>query len=516
MWWLALCGSLIFMVPTRAGVADADAFSITPAIQAVLNSISADSLRGHLSFIASDLLEGRDSPSQGLDIAAEYIAAQFRRSGLRPMGDNGYFQTANWLLSEQDATRCQLNLEFERKNITVARSELSFRLHSALDVASSDAFKVDYTDSAALSILTATQIEGKIVLTEIPDLRKQDNSGSEDSHKQRESFLAKLRTLKARLLISVDRSNRTGSGAGPGRLIDPENREQTSESTLPWIRIHNLDWIKTYDGLKLGLSPVRVKLSVPAPTERHVKLHNVAGLLRGSDPTLKETCVIVSAHYDHIGIDRRRQGDQIFNGANDDGSGTVSVIELASALSHLDVLPRRSILFLTLFGEEKGLLGSRFYVRHPLFPLEKTIADINLEVIGRSDGTEGVQKNRAALTGFDYSSLGKVFERAGELSGVAIYRHERFSDLFFNRSDNQTFADQGIPSHTLCSVFLYSDLHQVSDHWDKIDYPNLERITRAVALALMMIADGQADPQWNEGNPKVTRYAKKWRERRKP
>src|SRR5262249_18763676 len=114
-----------------------------------------------------------------------------------------------------------------------------------------------------------------------------------------------------------------------------------------------------------------------------IKLRNVVGLLRGSDPALKDSYLIVSAHYDHIGVRPTGEGDRINNGANDDGSGTVSVIELASALAGLKQRPRRSIVFITWFGEEKGLVGSRYYGRHPLFPLEKTVAMVNLEQVGR-------------------------------------------------------------------------------------------------------------------------------------
>lgn len=490
-------------------------FSITPAIQEVLDSISADSLRGHLSFIASDLLEGRDTPSPGLDIAGEYIAAQFRRAGLQPLGDDGYFQTANWLVAEQDMSAYRLEFRAQDHSFNVPSNEVSFRLRSAVDVSVSEVFNLDYSDTAALSTLAPPQVQGKVVVTEIPDFQKEDQSRWEDLYKQQQSFLGKLRALKAALVVSVDRTTNKGSGPGPGRLIDPENRGRSSEAEMPWVRVHNLDWIRTYDGLKPGSAPIQLSLSIPQPAERPVRVRNVAGLLRGSDPELQKTCVLVSAHYDHVGTDRTRQGDQVFNGANDDGSGTVSVIELAGAMSRLSVRPKRSLLFLTVFGEEKGLLGSRFYSRHPLFPLEKTVANVNLELLGRTDAPEGVQKNKASLTGFDYSDVGPVFQRAGELSGVEVYRHNQFSDAFFKRSDNLSFADQGIPAHSLCSVFFYPDFHQVGDHWDKIDYPNLLKINRTVALALLMMANNTEAPRWSEANPKARPYLAIWRERQK-
>ena len=128
---------------------------------------------------------------------------------------------------------------------------------------------------------------------------------------------------------------------------------------------------------------------------------------------------------------------------------------MASALGSLKERPRRSILFVTFFGEEKGLLGSRYYGRHPVVPVEKTVADVNLEQVGRTDDTEGPQVGTACLTGFGYSGVSKVFEAAGEAEGVKVYRHPRNSDAFFGRSDNQALADLGVPAHTFCVAFMF-------------------------------------------------------------
>jgi Zn-dependent M28 family amino/carboxypeptidase len=236
----------------------------------------------------------------------------------------------------------------------------------------------------------------------------------------------------------------------------------------------------------------------------------VIGLLRGSDPILRDSYVLLSAHYDHLGIRPDLAGDNILNGANDDGSGTVSVIELASALATLKQRPKRSIVFMTFFGEEKGLLGSRYYGRHPVFPIDKTVADINLEQVGRTDSSEGPQIANASLTGFDYSDVGTMLETAGKLTGIKVYKHEQNSDAFFDRSDNQALADQGVPAHTVCTAFVYPDYHGVGDHWEKIDYANMEKVDRMVALALVMIANNSEVPKWNEANPKAARYVKAW------
>jgi hypothetical protein len=338
---------------------------IAPDVQNMLNTISANSMRGHLSFLASDLLEGRGTPSRGLDLAAEYIAAQFRRAGLEPAGDDGYFQTADW------------------------------------------------------------------------------------------------------------------------NVIQPVRRNPNAPQPQP-----------------------------PAADAPPVKVRNVIGILRGSDPVLKDTYVLVTAHYDHLGIRENLEGDKIFNGANDDGSGTVSVIELASAFASMKVRPKRSIVFMTFFGEERGLVGSRYYGAHPIFPIEKTVADMNLEQVGRTDDTEGAQVMAAAVTGFDFSDVGTILQKAGEMTGVKIFKHPTNSDRYFGASDNQALADQGVPAHTVSVAYQYPDYHKVSDHWDKVDYENMAKIDRTIALAITTIANNPQEPKWNEANPKTAKYVKAWKDRR--
>jgi len=312
---LFLATALVF---AQAAVSDAE--------RAMLDRISAQSLEGHLSFIASDLLEGRATPSHGLDIAAEYIAAQFRRAGLEPAGTDGYFQTG----------------------------------------------------------------------------------------------MAK----------------------------------------------------------------------------------NVVGILRGSDPRLRGSCVVLSAHYDHLG----HRGADIYNGANDDGSGTVSVIEIASALATVNPHPRRSIVFVTFFGEELGELGSRYFVQHPVCP--STVADLNLEELGRTDSNDGPRVGMAELTGFDYTSITQTMQEAGAATGIRMHDDPKNSDSFFERSDNFPFAEAGIPSTTLAVAFMFPDYHRPGDKWPKIDFANMARVDRAVALGLMLLANGEQPPRWNTANPKTAAYVR--------
>ncbi len=517
---------LLASIGSRASAQEAPpAPAELPAAQVqALDRITPDSLRGHLSFLASDLLEGRDTPSKGLDLAAEYIAAQFRRAGLEAVGDDGYFQTARWELAEPDVTSFRMDV-FSAPDAVfrVDKGSVSLVRAGAINLDATGVFKADFKTDLDIP---ADQLAGRVVLVEGPDLRQLDAPARRPVQMALNAFRAKLTTAKAAWLVVVSREADDATGLGAGRLIDPVNPEASERVTTPGglnasvigtITVQDPRFATLFDGLRLGPSPMTtVALHLGEPTRRPVSLRNVVGLLRGSDPTLSETVVMVTAHYDHIGVrGPSSTPDRIYNGANDDGSGTVSVIELASALAALKPAdrPKRSILFATFFGEEHGLLGSRYYGRHPIIPVNKTVADLNLEQVGRTDSSEGPQVNTASLTGFGFSEVSSILVRAGALEGIKVYRHPQNSDAYFGASDNQALADLGVPAHTLCVAYQYADYHGAADHWDKLDYPNMARVDRVVARALLTIADTPAEPRWDEVNPKAAKYRKAWADR---
>jgi Zn-dependent M28 family amino/carboxypeptidase len=243
-----------------------------------------------------------------------------------------------------------------------------------------------------------------------------------------------------------------------------------------------------------------------------VKLRNVIGVLRGSDPALKDTYIIVTAHYDHLGMKPPDvDGDRVYNGANDDGSGVVSVIELAGALASMHPHPRRTIVFMTVFGEEKGLLGSQFYSRHPAFPLDRTVANVNIEQVGRTDDNDSTQLSSATFTGFTYSQLPALFAEAGKVIGVKVYDRNPGNDPYFARSDNQALADAGIPSHTVAVALEFPDYHQVGDEWHKIDYTNMTLVDRMLGLGIISLANDPEPPRWNESNQNTLKYITAWK-----
>ncbi|TWI67729.1 peptidase M28-like protein [Pseudoduganella lurida] len=441
-----------------------------PLAASITSRISADSLRGHLSFLASDLLEGRGTPSRGQDLAAEYIAAQFRRAGLEPAGDDGYFQTANWQHAAREAQDFTLSVQNGGRTVAVPLAGATAEFLQAVKLPATAAVFMPWKEA----LDGKRNVGGKVLVVPAEAVRR--------------AARVLQKELKGRpaLVIMVDKERR--HGGNPGWLIDPEG-EAAPAGALPVVALHDQE-----AAALLEKGGATVTASIAAATVRPVKLRNVIGVLRGADPKLKNTYVMLTAHYDHLGV----KNGEIHNGANDDGSGTVSVIEIAAALAAEKQRPRRSVVFMAVFGEELGLLGSRYYGRHPVFPVKDTVADLNLEQVGRTDDSEGAQVSSATLTGYDYSTVTDTLRQAGARTGVKLWKHEKNSDRFFARSDNQALADLGVPAHTLAVSFEFPDYHGKDDDWGKIDYDNMARVNRMVALGLYGIANDPVAPKWTD------------------
>ena len=199
---------------------------------------------------------------------------------------------------------------------------------------------------------------------------------------------------------------------------------------------------------------------------------NVVGIIRGSDPEVAGEAVILGAHFDHVGIGQPVDGDSIYNGADDDGSGTVAVLEIARDIIDSGTPPRRTIIILLSTAEEMGLLGTRYYIDNPVIPMEQTVADLQIEMIGRPDQLSA--------------------------AGSPIVADTRLDQNFFFRSDNIAFARLGIPAHTLSSFNMHTDYHQPSDEVDMVDFGHMAALVDAAVEAVRFLADGPK-PAWKEG-----------------
>lgn len=231
---------------------------------------------------------------------------------------------------------------------------------------------------------------------------------------------------------------------------------------------------------------------------------NIIGVLKGRDPVLRNTYVLVTAHYDHIGEKKDATGDTIYNGANDNASSVSALIEIARAMAAAPVKPRRSVVFMAYFGEERGLVGSRYYAAHPVFPIEKTYAQVNLEQLGRTDDVEGPRLKAATLTGWDRSDVGTILAAAAKPLGIRIYKHEKYSEEFFERSDNEALVKLGVPAHTISVAYGFPDYHGLGDEAGKLDYANMTAVSRAVRAGISALANRTLKLTLREGSPAVS------------
>jgi hypothetical protein len=454
-----------------------------PVAERITSHIRSEDLKADVAFLASDTLQGRDTPSLGLDAAAEYIASQMRKAGLEPVGDDGYFQTATF----RQVVLNQSDLAFSLGGATSAGA-ISVYSGGPLDLTGASAFKIT---PAELPTLKAGQVNGKVLIidavvppgTPIPQFSIPRPSGN----------------FAPALIVGVLRED-----PGPrNSILQPPTAPLT---TQPILIVWGSPVRDAVTSAGPGPMSATVSVHIGVPKTSIVKLRNVAGLLRGTDPQLKDTYVVVSAHHDHVGVGEGVNGDRIFNGADDDASGTGTVIEIAAAIASLPEKPKRSILFLTFFGEENGFLGSGYYTTHPIFPLDKTIVDLNLEVLGRTDDLEGPTPRQLFVTGYDYTDMTPAIVRAGAATGIKIVKHPVKSETFYGRGDSISFARAGVPAATVGATFEYPDLHKPSDEWQKLDYENMARLDRCIGLAIWDIANTDKAPQWNRDNPKTARF----------
>ncbi len=457
--------------------------AVTPALwaqrgipsdwQAAMNRIRPESVRGHLSFLASDLLEGRATPSRGLDIAAEYIASEFRRAGLEPPLGAGYFQSLDLRQAAPDLDGFECVIQQTGGSVRVSGVPFS---KDGIDV-----------DREPMLPVTNAEVAAKgAVLVFRGDVSKP------------QELMKSLAAAEAKLVIVVDPTGSMARAIGRTRIF-----AASREPKLPagsWLFVPSFPQTIAPDA--------RITVRAKPVAMRALTARNVAGLLRGSDPVLSDTYVVVSGHYDHIGVVPFGTGDLVYNGANDDASGVTAVLEMADSFARLPERPKRSILFVAFAGEEAGLLGSREFVQNPPVALRKIVANVNFEHLGRPDSDGGSNVGKGTMTGFDFTTLGATLTEAARLAGFEFFKHEKYNEPFFAASDNLSFANRGIPSLTACSGFLFPEYHALGDHWEKIDATNMAGLVRALALGVLTIADDARAPQWNETNEKTEKYRK--------
>ncbi len=512
--------------------------------------VSPERLASHLYLLASDLFEGRETTTRGQKLAAQYLATQYHFMGLAPKGTlrtvapnspEAYFQPFNVYRTTPEETHLELSL----KGKQVAVSTFSARTHDDLsffltgdvkDATGGVVFagygiaddKLGYNDYAALAA-KGISIDGKwvMILDAEPMASATTSLLPTEGHQ-----LSKWTTnISKRLAILA-----AGKPAGilevrlPGPLLKGSFAELAATASQNAKRVGGLslfpnrDFPPTYSisgkladqilaasGQKIenlrqqidrSLKPAVFEITgatIKATTHRSppAATENVLAFIEGSDPKLKQEVVVVSAHYDHLGLNPALKGDQIFNGAADDGSGVVACLEMAQALmtARRDGYgPRRSVLFINFSAEEKGTLGSSFYTNHePVVPLDQTVADINMDGVAGIDAKHPTNsRNYVYVIGTEELS-GEMIDtnkRVREATGIEL-------ELTLGRnfpSDQRNFQGQLVP-FLYYSTGLTEHYHTIADEAKTIDYEHLARVVRLVLGTVWQVANQDVRPR---------------------
>ena len=496
------------------------------------DGITAAQLRTYLEFIASDELEGRDTPSRGLDIAAMYIADHLKAWGIKPGGTDGsYFQKFPLKRSKIDAQNTNLSLN----NLAFTYGEDFLSTYTSAAVPASNIVYVGHgwvIKSKNINAYQGIDVKDKIVVAtgglpkgvSFADLQGKMGEdwsspgiyGSANGARAVITFASfgGLANMKANRWTQTDKGDlefkapqfqvKIPTITATPRLINALFQGEKANGATVYNKALTQDFVEAFE-----LNPnKKISLNVAVKTDT-VYSQNVIGVFEGSDPVLKNEYVAIGAHYDHVGMNPFWNGDdKIWNGADDDGSGTVAVMSMAEAFSKGAVRPKRSILFIWVAGEEKGLWGSEYFTDNPTVPIGSIVTQLNIDMIGRAqqpgDPNQAnkalPQQNEVFLIGSKLMSteLGEVSESVNKsflnMSFNYKYDDPKDPEQFFYRSDHYNFARKGIP------IIFYmdgshADYHQTSDSIEKIDFNNMEKIARTIFATGWELANRPARPK---------------------
>ncbi|WP_116124875.1 M28 family peptidase [Lewinella sp. IMCC34183] len=483
-------------------------------------TIVTDDLRRHLTVLSADDMEGRETGEPGQKRAAAYLAGQLAELGYPAIGENGgYFQTIKFSRQKWNTIGMKLNGRDLRHlwEFYSAPSRNTDRDSVAIDAITFLGYGID---DPAYSDYAGRDLRGKTIMIFSGEPKGRDGnflvSGSKDPSEYSLDTGSKLRIARdhgVETVLVIDPSFRKNvqdvrreTLDGRLRMTDFTEAER-QEANSVFITSDLAREILGKDYRKVVKARKRLERTgrfraVEVPTDlriyqdkesRELIGENVLGFLEGSDPDLSDEVVVVSAHYDHIG----KRGDAIFNGADDNGSGSSTVLELAEAFALAKQEgrgPRRSVLFLWVSGEEKGLLGSEYYSTHPVFPLENTVADINVDMVGRIDDAHAGNPNYIYVIGSNRLSteLHDINEAVNrdftQLDLDYKYNAKDDPNNFYERSDHYNFAEKGIPS-----IFFFNgthaDYHRDTDTIEKINFEKMARIGQLIFYNAWQLAN---------------------------
>jgi len=499
-----------------------------PILTAVENAapyaavITAEEMRNHLTVLASGEFEGRETGTEGQRKAADFIAAHFEKLGLPKVGEEGtYFQNIAFTAESWDNGQIELNVNGKRyRHLTDFLSFPSTNPHRESFSTGEVVFLGYGIDDPKYSDYKGMDVKGKTILIYMDEPVGNDGisylTGTTELSGWSTDWRKKLETAhrygvstvliidpdikksagEARKTLLSSEMKMGGGGQAEGRYANNALISSTLARDIVGGKFKK--FVKLRDGIKKSGKPEHMPLKadlsmVQKKSVRQLTGSNVLGYIEGTDPELKDEVVVVSAHYDHLG----KRGNSIYHGADDNGSGSSAVMNIAQAFAQAKKEgngPRRSVLCLLVSGEEKGLLGSEYYAEHPVFPLEKTVANVNVDMIGRTDKKHGdnpdyiyvIGSNRLSTDLHDINEAANATYTNIELDYT--YNAKNDPNRFYYRSDHYNFAKKGIPA-----IFYFSgvhkDYHQPSDTVDKIMFDKMEKIGRLIFYTTWELAN---------------------------
>lgn len=470
--------------------------------------ITADALETHLTILASDAFEGRETGKQGQKMAADYIQAQFKSFGIPPYKEDTYYQEypLHVMLPKSAEIKLKGKALEPKKDFyhfpglaeqTINTKEVLFLGYGIEEATYNDYAKQDVKNKTVMILSGEPQkADGTSIITGTKTPSLWTSYYRNKIQKAKENGVGLLLVVVDDIAKSVEQNKH--------RLESSSMKLKASTTDMPVIYISKevaSSILKTStDDLKAKITKAESPQTLKAKTDLNinvknltekVKAENVLAHVEGSD--LKEELIVITAHYDHLG----KEGDVVFNGADDDGSGTVAVIQLAEAFAKAKKEgkgPRRSMLFMTVSGEEKGLLGSAYYVENPEFPLKNTMCNLNIDMIGRLDEKHEKNENYVYLIGSDKlsSELHQISETANKTySNLELdytFNDENDKNRFYYRSDHYNFAKNGIPVIFYFNG-VHADYHKETDEVSKINFNKMEKITRLVFFTAWELAN---------------------------
>lgn len=456
-------------------------------VQDVTQSVQLNQVKAHLTFLAADEMRGRDTGSPEIDIAANYIASHYMQVGVKTVpGADGYFQKV-FLEKVSPAKTISLTVggqEFKAIDDVVQYSGGEF----------SSSAGIVWAGYGSKGELEKASVKGKIVVV---------FAGISGENNMNKAYLtdAKQKNTDAKALGAIALVEIVAMPglpwAGLAGYLGRERMSLKNEQGIPHLWMRNSDDAEVKKLMETKSASGSLEIS--GGKYQEIVSKNVVGLVEGTDTKLKNEYLVVSAHYDHVGVTKKpNEEDSIYNGARDNGIGTVGLMATAKYLAAFP--PKRSVLFIALTGEEKGMLGSSWYVEHPLIPLKQTVFDFNCDGAGYND------TSIATIIGMERTSAEGELAKACEAFGLKATLDPVPEQNLYERSDNISFASKGIPAINFApgtkafDAELMKYYHQPADEVGTLDFDYLIKYFRAYVYANHLLANMPKAPVWKAGD----------------